>query len=411
MAFDARKERDCGSTRMGISFLLEIGFIRLVLVRCRQPGLFSRALQLDLLAPKAVRRFISSSFVSPVPSVPDSYSLSLVMYRWLGKRRRRRRRIRVSVENLQRENSTLSSSLPWSLLLDNSELPPIIKFDLHILMVLDDTSNAVHGSNIQWRGRSFAASVPSDSSKFQRVKKRLSKHERYSLVKSVVDRYRDKNAGKFPSITIIKKQTGGSHYTIREIIQRIEHDYCKQSVDKKFEAPADKPEKKILSQIHVEKESLVSTKFKVNSGSLEKAKNSDSILETGTTGKVHDHKILDETSQPIIVNYTGASAFGQIEGTEKLAATNSKASSKQDPAVHHAAGSIGMEVAQPLDVTENCKRDETTSNGPDYSSVSQSFAKADTLRQLSAAGILSNTNVSLIFIANFRCFLKLFFPL
>lgn len=80
-------------------------------------------------------------------------------------------------------------------------------------------------SNTQWRGKSYAASASSSDvrSDAQRGPKRVSKDERQAMVQSFVNKYREMNAGKFPTITAARKEVGGSHYTIRKIIQELKY--------------------------------------------------------------------------------------------------------------------------------------------------------------------------------------------
>ncbi|KAK9279001.1 hypothetical protein L1049_028583 [Liquidambar formosana] len=89
--------------------------------------------------------------------------------------------------------------------------------------VFTDITKVVRGSNIQWRGRSYAASVPSDLPKAQKGRKRVSKDERKAMVESFVNKYREMNAGKFPSADSARKEVGGSFYVIRKILQEIEY--------------------------------------------------------------------------------------------------------------------------------------------------------------------------------------------
>lgn len=56
------------------------------------------------------------------------------------------------------------------------------------LTVLTGLNNVVNGSNIQWRGKSYAASVPSDAPKSQRGR-RLPRDERKAMVESFVNKY------------------------------------------------------------------------------------------------------------------------------------------------------------------------------------------------------------------------------
>ncbi|XVE57204.1 hypothetical protein DITRI_Ditri04bG0072800 [Diplodiscus trichospermus] len=79
--------------------------------------------------------------------------------------------------------------------------------------------------NIVRRGRSYAASLPSDSPKHRKV----SKDERRALIESFVNRYRSVNAGKFPSTTATQKEVGGSYYVVKKVLQELQ---CKSKEDK-----------------------------------------------------------------------------------------------------------------------------------------------------------------------------------
>ncbi|XP_057514216.1 uncharacterized protein LOC130795984 isoform X1 [Actinidia eriantha] len=93
----------------------------------------------------------------------------------------------------------------------------------HPKQVSTDISSLVRGSNVYWRGRSSAASNPSDIPNLQKGGKRVSRDVRRAMVESFVDKYRAMNAGKFPTISHARNQVGGSHYVIREILQELEY--------------------------------------------------------------------------------------------------------------------------------------------------------------------------------------------
>lgn len=76
---------------------------------------------------------------------------------------------------------------------------------------------------VQRRGWSHAASVPSEVSDAQKRQKRVSRRERRAMVESFVNKYRADNAGKFPKVSDARKQLGGSFYVLREIIQELAH--------------------------------------------------------------------------------------------------------------------------------------------------------------------------------------------
>ncbi|WOK98785.1 hypothetical protein Cni_G07497 [Canna indica] len=77
-------------------------------------------------------------------------------------------------------------------------------------------------SNFSGRGKSFAASVTSSPCKPQKHK-RIHIEERRALVESCVDKYKARNGGKFPSVSQVQQETGGSYYIIRQLVQELEY--------------------------------------------------------------------------------------------------------------------------------------------------------------------------------------------
>lgn len=57
------------------------------------------------------------------------------------------------------------------------------------LTALNEINNFAFGFNIQWRGRSQAASVSSDVPKVKRVQKKVSKDERRAMMEAFVNKY------------------------------------------------------------------------------------------------------------------------------------------------------------------------------------------------------------------------------
>ncbi|KAK9996801.1 hypothetical protein SO802_021487 [Lithocarpus litseifolius] len=92
----------------------------------------------------------------------------------------------------------------------------------------------------QWRrnSNSNAASVP-DTDRV--VRTRLSKLERQAMVESFVNKYREMNAGKFPTASSAVKQVGGSYYTVRKIIQELQYKSKLSSSDTRKGTPFLKP--------------------------------------------------------------------------------------------------------------------------------------------------------------------------
>lgn len=99
------------------------------------------------------------------------------------------------------------------------------------------TYGALLKSNVQGRGKSFAASVPCGSYKPQKGQKK-SKEERRAMIESFVDKYRASNAEKFPSASHTRQELGGSFYVIREIIQELQCNHRMSLSNKIEDAPS-----------------------------------------------------------------------------------------------------------------------------------------------------------------------------
>ncbi|KAI4347392.1 hypothetical protein L6164_008208 [Bauhinia variegata] len=84
-----------------------------------------------------------------------------------------------------------------------------------------EINKSARQSNIQWRGWSDATAVPFDKSNTLEAQKRVSREERRAMVESFVKKYREMNAGKFPTISNTIKQVGGSHYFVKKIVQQL----------------------------------------------------------------------------------------------------------------------------------------------------------------------------------------------
>lgn len=82
--------------------------------------------------------------------------------------------------------------------------------------------NGVWSSNFQRRGRSYAASVPSQTPEPQNPRKRLPRGERFAMVESFVKKYKSIHGGKLPTATIVRKEMGGGYYSIKNILQELE---------------------------------------------------------------------------------------------------------------------------------------------------------------------------------------------
>ncbi|CAL9087169.1 unnamed protein product [Musa textilis] len=87
-------------------------------------------------------------------------------------------------------------------------------------------SSALLRSSFRGWEKSFSALVPSGPCKPQKDKK-ISEQERRALVESFVDKYRASNAGRFPSVSHVRQEIGGSYYIIKQLVQEMK--YTKRS--------------------------------------------------------------------------------------------------------------------------------------------------------------------------------------
>ncbi|XP_044465977.1 uncharacterized protein LOC123196143 isoform X2 [Mangifera indica] len=92
-----------------------------------------------------------------------------------------------------------------------------------MMKALNEINNFAFGFNIQWRGRSQAASVSSDVPKVKRVQKKVSKDERRAMMEAFVNNYRVTHNGKFPTVTDALKHVGGSFYVARKVLQELQY--------------------------------------------------------------------------------------------------------------------------------------------------------------------------------------------
>ncbi|XP_061342961.1 uncharacterized protein LOC133289103 [Gastrolobium bilobum] len=172
----------------------------------------------------------------------------------------------------------------------NRNLTPIPK---HVPF---EVCNSIGPSNVQWRGWSYAASVPSETPNAQKGGKRVPRHERRAMVESFVNKYRAENAGKFPTTKDIKKQVGGSYYVVREISQELKYNSKMKSSNGMDEI--------LVEKLFDDSKLLTTESVNVSSGNTEIAKHrpiqdvSPSVVlddkETVDTG--YDH--LEEKGGP-----------------------------------------------------------------------------------------------------------------
>ncbi|XP_068645734.1 uncharacterized protein [Aristolochia californica] len=192
----------------------------------------------------------------------------------------------------------------------------------------DEISSAARGSNIWRRGRSFAATVPSDFAKPQGGNRRVSKEERHAMLKSFVDKYRASNEGRFPSISHAVKEVGGSYYVARKILQEIEHSYKVLPASKKDDVPVGNARVDGHQPFEVKKKSQIFKieKHAVKTYIIEKEKHvAGGGIEKITEEKVADHSVIarrDSFNEPIvegveIPSQTGESSYNSLLGKGK----------------------------------------------------------------------------------------------
>ncbi|KAK3165463.1 hypothetical protein QOZ80_1AG0033470 [Eleusine coracana subsp. coracana] len=80
------------------------------------------------------------------------------------------------------------------------------------------------------RGKAHAAPLSAQEPP-PKGQKRISKQERKVMIEEFVDKYRASNEGKFPTITCVRQQIGGGHYTVREILQELEYNHANPPLD------------------------------------------------------------------------------------------------------------------------------------------------------------------------------------
>ncbi|XP_078167190.1 hydroxyproline-rich glycoprotein family protein isoform X2 [Carex rostrata] len=80
-------------------------------------------------------------------------------------------------------------------------------------------------SSKRGRGKSYAASVKDETTKTHRIRKGIPKKERRAMIVSFVEKYRASNEGRFPHVSKVIKEIGGSYYVAREIVQELEYKY------------------------------------------------------------------------------------------------------------------------------------------------------------------------------------------
>lgn len=161
--------------------------------------------------------------------------------------------------------------------------------------VFTEITNVVQGSNIQSRGKSYAASVPCDVPKIQKGRKRVSKDQRKAMVESFVNKYRSMNAGKFPAASDAQKQVGGNYYIVRQILQELEYNSkippLQQSSKNIFTKKLTE-ENEPLAEIEEASVSQMTMKRSQKTGSLSDFVAKERLLQKGQPKKV-SHQLLE----------------------------------------------------------------------------------------------------------------------
>ncbi|XP_051149780.1 uncharacterized protein LOC127264342 [Andrographis paniculata] len=100
---------------------------------------------------------------------------------------------------------------------------PNVGLDMEIVAI--ESTNFIYGSNINDWERLYTSSAPAPASsgvsEGKKIRKKDLWEERKSMVENYVNRYREMNAGKFPSASNIKANVGGSYYSVRKILQEM----------------------------------------------------------------------------------------------------------------------------------------------------------------------------------------------
>ncbi|KAK4786478.1 hypothetical protein SAY86_003167 [Trapa natans] len=111
-----------------------------------------------------------------------------------------------------------------------------------------------HGSTILWRGKSNAASAASDVPNSHRDCKRVSIEERRAMLESYINKYREDNAGQFPTASKAKAEVGGGFYTVRRIIQELKYNSNLDPSTTVVSAPVKKEPRKNRKGLKVSKD-------------------------------------------------------------------------------------------------------------------------------------------------------------
>eukprot|EP00252_Welwitschia_mirabilis_P000812 TRINITY_DN1079_c0_g1_i1.p1 TRINITY_DN1079_c0_g1~~TRINITY_DN1079_c0_g1_i1.p1 ORF type:complete len:770 (+),score=202.46 TRINITY_DN1079_c0_g1_i1:127-2436(+) len=87
----------------------------------------------------------------------------------------------------------------------------------------------MQGAKIYCSGRFHVLACASNGGSHRNTGRKKTKEERRTLIKSFVDKYKISNGGQFPSITLTRKNVGGSYYLVREIMRELKEQHSSQS--------------------------------------------------------------------------------------------------------------------------------------------------------------------------------------
>ncbi|KMZ74203.1 hypothetical protein ZOSMA_133G00530 [Zostera marina] len=88
-----------------------------------------------------------------------------------------------------------------------------------------------------WYGRHHSSSFSNSTTSTPLKRRMVKKDIRRAKVEAFVEKYKADNGGKYPKVTVTKKEVGGSYYTIREIMQKLIYESNHSSSMKEMEEP------------------------------------------------------------------------------------------------------------------------------------------------------------------------------
>ncbi|XP_026408309.1 uncharacterized protein LOC113303488 [Papaver somniferum] len=215
-------------------------------------------------------------------------------------------------------------------------------------------TTAVCESNIRC-SRAFAASAPSGASKRESNCKRVPLDERRGMVEAFVENYKTLNGGKFPTITEIRKQMGGSHYTIRRLVQELDHKSKTSHVSEADQQLLQTKVPKIEDQGFTKVEEITSTEPAVDLKSHElsstvKEEPSTIIITNDVEAKVKP-EVCHRAEKPL----TGEAA--EVKSSTVIISSDLEA--KEKPQIpNYVENSLSGETVKPCDSAKEAAKSE-----------------------------------------------------